>query len=258
MRVCSRSCLAPTTSARSCASRNAMSNREASPKLLSAVSLTDPELDAERIFAMSQAHRSQKLESQMLDEVDQLAKRFPQSSWVEEGLFAAGNYYWVNMDRDRAAEFYRRVAAMFPDGKNAPTAAWRVAWTAYLDRKPEAADLLEAYVRRFPTSSYVQDALYWLGRSYERSGNPAHARSFYVAAATRFPLTYFGAKAAERVRPEPEGIGASPLNPAEFLSVIPAAPSLPPLDQPLTARGGGAAGARASAQRYRIRCLGRA
>ena len=79
------------------------------PERLSAVSLTDPELDAERIFTISQAHRSQKLESQMLDDVDQLSKRFPQSTWAEEGLFAAGNYYWVNMDRDRAAEFYRRA-----------------------------------------------------------------------------------------------------------------------------------------------------
>ena len=90
------------------------------PELLSAVSLTDPELDAERIYSISQAHRSQKLESQMLDEVDQLSTRFPQSSWSEEGLFAAGNYYWVNMDRDRAADFYRRALDVFPDGQERP------------------------------------------------------------------------------------------------------------------------------------------
>ena len=95
--------------------------------------------------------------------------------------------------------------------------------------------MLEDYVRRFPTSSYVQDALYWLGRAYERSGNLGRARSFYLAAASRFPLTYFGAKAADRVRPEPEGIGSSPLSPAEVLSAIPPAPSLPRLDPPLTA-----------------------
>ena len=200
------------------------------PEGLSAVSLTDPELDAERIFAISQAHRSQKLESQMLDDVDELSKRFPQSPWSEEGLFATGNYYWVNMDRERAAGFYRRALDV-PAGKYAPTAAWRFAWTAYLERKPEAADLLEAYVRQFPASSYIQDALYWLGRSYERSGNQAYARSFYTAAATRFPLTYFGAKAAARVRPEPDGIGTLPVDPAEFLSVIPAAPSLSLVDQ---------------------------
>lgn len=203
------------------------------PELLSAVLLTNPELDAERLFAISQAYRSLKLEPQLLGEVDQLANRFPQSPWTEDGLFAAGNYFWVNLDRDRAAEFYRRTLEAFPAGKRASTAAWRLAWIAYLDRKPEAADMLEAYVRRFPTSSYVQDALYWLGRSYERSGNPAHARSFYLAAATRFPLTYFGAQAAARMRPEPDGIGAAPVDPAEFLLAIPPAPPLPPLGEPL-------------------------
>ena len=203
-------------------------------ELLSAVSLTDPELDAERIFTISQAYRSQNLEPQMLDEIDQLVKSHPQSPWVEDGLFATANYYWVNLDRDRAAEFYRRTLDLFPDGKNSQAAAWRVAWTAYLERKPEAADMLEAYVRRFPTSSYVQDALYWLGRVYERSGNTAHARSFYQAGATRFPLTYFGEKSAARLLPEPEGIVGTPVNPAEILSVIPPAPPLPLVDQPLT------------------------
>jgi len=203
---------------------------------LFAVPLTDPELDAERIFAISQAYRSQNLEAQMLGEVDQLEKRHPQSPWVEDGLYSTGNYYWVNLDRDRAAEFYRRTLELFPDGKNSQSASWRVAWTAYLERKPEAADMLEAYVRRFPTSSYIQDALYWLGRAYERSGNADHARSFYHAAATRFPLTYFGEKAADRLLPEPEGIGDAPVDPAVILSMIPPAPPLPPVDQPLTAR----------------------
>jgi soluble lytic murein transglycosylase len=204
-------------------------------EILDALSLADPDLDAERIFALSQAHRSQKLESEMLDDVDQLTRRFPATNWASDGLFAAGNYYWVNMDRSHAADFYRRALDADPNGKNAQAAAWRVAWTAYMARKPEAADLLEDFLRRFPTSSYVQDALYWLGRSYERSGNPDRARSFYLAGATRFPLTYFGAKAAARVRPAPEGIGSSPLNPPAILSAIPPAPSLPRLDPPLMA-----------------------
>ena len=206
------------------------------PELLAAVQLTDPELDAERLFALSQAYRSQNLEQQMLDLVDQLVKRHPQSPWVEDGLFATGNYYWVNLDRDHAAEFYRRTLDAFPDGKNAQQASWRVGWTAYLERKPEAADMLEAYVRRFPTSSYVQDALYWLGRAYERAGNLSLARSFYHVGAARFPLTYFGAKSAARLFPEPDGIGLEPIIPAQFLSVIPPAPPLPAVDQPLTTK----------------------
>jgi soluble lytic murein transglycosylase len=199
---------------------------------LSEMSLTDPELDAERIFSIAQAHRGLKLEAQLLDDVEQLAKRYPQSSWTADALFGAGNFYWVNLDRARATEFYRRSLDISPDGKNASTAEWRLAWTAYLDRKSEAADMVEAYVRRYPMSSYVQDALYWLGRSYERSGNTEHARNFYLAAANRFPLTYFGAKAAERLRPEPDGIGDNPVIPAELRLVIPPAPPVPALDPP--------------------------
>jgi len=205
------------------------------PEQLSEIPLTDPELDAERIFSLEQAHRGLKLEAPMLEDVNQLVKGYPKSSWTADALFGAGNFYWVNLDRARATEFYRRSLDISPDGKNAPTAEWRLAWTAYMDRKPEAADMLEAYVRRFPQSSYVQDALYWLGRSYERSGNPDHARNFYVANANRFPLTYFGAKAAERLRPEPNGIGASPFNLAHVQLTIPAAPPVPSLDQPVAA-----------------------
>jgi soluble lytic murein transglycosylase len=202
---------------------------------LTDISLSDPELDAERVFTIAQAHRGLKLEPQLLDDVEQLSKRYPQSSWTADALFGAGNFYWVNLDRARATEFYRRSLAISPNGSNAPNAEWRLAWTAYVDRKPEAADMLEAYVRRFPTSSYVQDALYWLGRSYERSGNLDHARNFYLAAANRFPLTYFGEKAALRLRPDPDGIGASPVNAAELQLTIPPAPPLPPLDQPVAA-----------------------
>ena len=202
---------------------------------LAEISLTDPELDAERIFSVAQAHRGLKLETQLLEDVDQLVKKYPQSSWTADALFGVGNFYWVNLDRARASEFYLRSLGVSADGKNAPTAEWRLAWTAYLNRKPEAADMLEAYIRRFPNSGYVQDALYWIGRSCEHSGNLELARNFYLADANRFPLTYFGAKAADRVRPEPDGIGATPMNITDFSLPIPAAPALTPLDQPVAA-----------------------
>jgi soluble lytic murein transglycosylase len=205
---------------------------EAGGKLdqLSVVPLTDPDLDAERIYSLEQADRGNKNETAMLADVDALVKGYPKSSWTADALFGAGNFYWVNLDRDRAADFYRRSLEIAPDGKNAYVADWRLAWTAYLERKPEAADMLEAYVRRYPLSSYIQDSLYWLGRSYERAGSPDRARSFYLADVNRFPLTYFGEKAAERIMPDAPGDPAE--NIAEVVSVIPAAPPVPPLDPP--------------------------
>ena len=200
------------------------------PDLLISLPLTDPDLDAERLYAISQAHWSQTYEGDMLEDVEELVRKYPQSTWTADALFATGNFYVVIQDRDRAASYYRRMLDSFPDSKNAQGATWRIAWTAYLERKPEAGTLLESYVRKYPTAAYIPDALFWLGRFYEHGGNVAHARSFYLTAAYKFPLTYFGAKAAARIRPAPAGIGSSPVNPAEFLSVIPKAAPLPDLD----------------------------
>ena len=203
---------------------------------LGEIPLTDPELDAERIFSIAQAHRGLKLEAQLLDDVDQLVKRYPHSPWTADALFGAGNFYWVNLDRAHAADFYRRSLDVSPDEKNAGSAEWRLC----VDRVSGAQTGSRGHdgslcTALFPVGSYVQDALYWLGRSYERSGNTEHARNFYLAAANRFPLTYFGAKAAQRLRPEPDGIGDSPVRAADLQLTIPAAPPVPPLDEPVAA-----------------------
>jgi soluble lytic murein transglycosylase len=198
---------------------------------LESLKLTDPELDAERIFSLSQLHRSAKLEAEMFASIEQVVSTYPQSPWAEEALFAAGNYYWMNLDRTRAAEYYQRVLSAFPKGKYASMAQWRIAWTSYMLRQPDAASRFEQFLITYPTAPQVVNALYWLGRSYEHADNLPHARSFYLAAVDRFPQTYFGEKAAQRLHE----VGTQPTNPAEVLSVIPPAQPLPPLDGPIPA-----------------------
>ena len=202
-----------------------------SPDALASLKLSDPELDAERIYSLSQVQRSAKVEAEMFAAIEQVVSTYPQSPWAEEALFAAGNYYWMNLDRSRGAEYYQRVVSAFPTGKYASIARWRIAWTAYMLRQQDAAGRFEQYLRQYRTSPMVANALYWLGRSYERDGNTSLARSFYMAAVERFPQTYFGEKAAQRLHE----IGSQPANPAEVISVIPPAPPLPPLDGPLPA-----------------------
>ncbi|HYL09504.1 MAG TPA: transglycosylase SLT domain-containing protein [Candidatus Acidoferrales bacterium] len=202
---------------------------DGSPSLLSSPSFGDPELDAERLYALSQAWRTNKREKEMFAALDQLASRYPQSRWNEDGIFSAGNYYWVNLDRDRAAAYYERSLETFPGGKYAIPAEWRIVWVAYLERKPEASQLLEAFLSKYPSSPYAVNALYWLGRTAERTDNPAHARSFYRKAEERFPETYFGLAAAARLA----AIGREPLNPAEVVEKIPPAPLNRSVEEPV-------------------------
>jgi len=204
---------------------------KASPSLVASLTITDPEVDAERLFDLSQIHRSAKKESDMLSSAEQLVQKYPASKWSEEALMMVGNYYWVELDRAKAVSYYQRALDSFPAGKYAFFCEWRSAWIAYLDRQPFADDKLTAFLRKYPTSANASDALYWLGRNAERGGNPGHARAYFRTGADRFPQTYFGRAAAGRL----DKMAPGDEDPPDFLAAIPPAPALRPFDEPIPA-----------------------
>jgi soluble lytic murein transglycosylase len=197
--------------------------------LVSSLELTDFDVDAERLYALSQIYRSDKKEGEMLGAIDQLVQKYPASKWAEEGLMSAGNYYWVELNRSLAASYYERVLDKFPSGRNAYNCEWRVAWVAYLNHQLDADDKFTVFLRKYPVSSNAPNALYWLGRNAERGGNPAHARSYYRMASERFPETYFGQHAALRL----DKLGPGEEDLPEFLAQIPPPPPLRPFDEPI-------------------------
>jgi soluble lytic murein transglycosylase len=200
-----------------------------SPSLIAALKSPDLEVDAERLYALSQAYRSAKKEAEMFLALNTLEQNYPVSKWTEEGLMAAGNYHWVELERTKAVINYQRVLDTFPNGKYAFNCEWRIAWVAYLNRQPDADDRLTAFLLKYPVSANSVDALYWLGRNAERGGNPARSRSYYSKATERFPQTYFGNAAAARLAK----LGPGEESPAEVLEKIPPPPSLRPFDEPI-------------------------
>ena len=201
-----------------------------SPKLLASLKTPDFEVDAERLYVLSQAYRSDKKYDEMFATLNELTQKYPLSKWNEEGFMAAGNYYWVDLDRTRAASYYQRVLDTFPSGRNAFNAEWRVAWVAYLNRQPDAADKIKNFLLKYPASGNTSDAIYWLGRDAERGGKPVEARAYYQKDIDRYPQTYFGHAAAMRL----SKLGAVEWeDPPEILEKIPPAPLLRSFDEPI-------------------------
>ncbi len=202
-----------------------------SAKLLAALKTPDFEVDAERLYALSQIYRTDKKPDEMFATLNELTQKYPLSKWNEEGFMAAGNYYWVNLDRTRAASYYQRVLDTFPSGRNAFNAEWRVAWVAYLNRQPDAQDKIKAFLLKNPASSNSADAVYWLGRDAERNGKLAEARAYFQKDLDRFPQTYFGHAASERLSKLQPADG----DPPDILDKIPPPPALRPFDEPIPA-----------------------
>ena len=192
---------------------------------VAALQITDPDVDAERFFTLAQYFRNVSPDSQMPQAVDSAATRAPLSRWAEQSLFLAGNYYWVQLDRDRASGYYKRVADNFSTSPDAVPSQWRVAWTAVLKRSPDASVLLTDYLRRFPGSQFTPDALYWLGRLAEEANNPALARAYYGKLQTRYPQNYFQSLAYARN----SALGNGNLGDPDVLDTIPAVPPAAPL-----------------------------
>ena len=105
------------------------------PGEMVALQITDPDVDAERLDALAEYYRAQQQEPQMVAAVEGVVSRAPSSHWAESALFSAGNYYWVQLDRDRAAGYYKRLEENFPDINQRDLGAM----ARGVDRRPETA-----------------------------------------------------------------------------------------------------------------------
>ena len=191
------------------------------PSLLASLPSQALEVDAERLYYLSQAYRSTSDEANMLAALGQVESRAPASPWTERTLFAVGNYYWVKLDRDKAAAEYQQVADKFPTSDDAINAQWRVAWTAYMDRNDQAASLIQTFLEAHPDSIYTPDALYWLGRLAEQKKDFPVARACLRKLQERFPNSYFAMHAAVPLRAMGKGRVAT-------LPVLDTIPRIPP------------------------------
>src|SRR5207253_1434469 len=160
-----------------------------SPSLIAAVKTPDLEVDAERLYALSQAYRFAKKEAEMFSALNMLAKNYPMSKWNEEGLMAAGNYHWVELEREKAVIAYQHVLDSFPNGKYAFSCEWRIAWVAYLNRQPDAADRLTTFLLKYPVS-FDSSAEQELKNAYFATSSP---RLLLEAAQAAFDQGHYGA-----------------------------------------------------------------
>ena len=168
---------------------------------LDALAPPDPEVDAERLAALVAQFRRLRRIPEMHDALDTLAREHPSEVAYGTALMDVGNYYLLEGDRDRSAEFYSRLVQRFPKGDRAPAAHWRLAWSAHLQRnKEEAEPLFTEHILKYPSSPEVSAALYWLGRYAQEKKEFGPARAYFGKVVELFPFSYSGIQARKRLQ----------------------------------------------------------
>ena len=177
--------------------------------------VTGDDSAALRLYILAELARNDGDEAGNRALLQQMEERYPQSRWLEEGLYSSGNMYLIKRESAQAIEVYEQLFQRFPNSTYGPSAHWRAAWLSYRMRNyTDAARLMEEQIARYPTSAETPGALYWRGRLYEDpEKNYAQAANFYTALTSGYRNYYYAILARERLRmmgPQ-SAVGPSPV-----------------------------------------------
>lgn len=168
-------------------------------RYLESLKLESDHADAKRLYYLVACARRLDDDAAMIDFVERLNRRHPRSEWRHKALVWAANKYLLVNDVDSYEPLYRACYESFPTGSLAAYCHWKVAWTAYIRRLPEAAGLLLEHLKTFPGGEKSSAALYFLGRLAEKAGDSRSARTYYSKILDHYPNYFYTALAEERL-----------------------------------------------------------
>lgn len=168
-------------------------------RYLKALRLPQSETAAERDEYLVECGRRANDDAAVNEALQDLEKHYPKSPWRLKALLSAANRYLVNHQPEMYGPLYRAAFDSFPSDTSTALSHWRIAWEAYITRKPDAERLMREQVSRYPGDTKASAALYFLGRLAEDRQDLAAARACYEHITQYFSHYYYGLLARERL-----------------------------------------------------------
>lgn len=114
-----------------------------------------------------------------IDMYESLIKRFPKSSQATEAHFVLGALYESQTDFEQAANYFEKMAS-FPDVPQMADALYNAgAIRGALEQYPQAIEIFETYVKKFPTREDTQEVFIKIAEFHERMGQNEKAHKVY-------------------------------------------------------------------------------
>ncbi len=156
------------------------------------------EVDAERLYYLTEAARKVGDDTAMMEAVGDLAEHYQQSPWRLKALVTAGNRYFATNDRDKYTPLFKAAFETFPADNATAYCHWKIAWDAYLTDQPDRVSLLREQVELYSDDSRAGTALYFLGRLAESAAEYGEARAYYDRLSAQFPHYFYAVLGRER------------------------------------------------------------
>lgn len=180
-------------------------------RYLQTLAIASPDPDAERLYYLQAAARRLKNEDGATDALERLNKQYATSPWRLQALMGAAYPPLAANQPERYEPLYRACYESFPDAAEAAGCHWKVAWSEYLKRGPEAAKMMREHLTRYPSSEKAAAALYFLARLAEKQKTTAASRTYYAEIAERYPNFFHAVLAREKLaQPAIARAGVSP------------------------------------------------
>jgi len=183
--------------------RHLRRNDDVAYRWLNELKVTDPRAEAERLYWLLEASRRLGRRTAVNNILENLEENHATSGWRLRALASAGNMYLVLNQHDDYRPIFRACADTFAPEADAAYCDWKVAWSHYIRRLPDAAELLRNHLRVFPRSEHAAVALYFLGRLAEKDADQSAARAWYEKIRNSHPNDYYAVLARERLEWEP-------------------------------------------------------
>jgi soluble lytic murein transglycosylase len=142
---------------------------------LTALRVSHPEANAERLYLAYMAARRAKSPEAALATLEELGRLYPGSRWRLQAIVNQANAHLIRNEASDYEPLYRICYTEFPNEPEAAYCHWKVTWLSHIRRlgKP----MFEEHLRLFPQSDKAGAALYFLNRHTEL--------------VSRYPLSYY-------------------------------------------------------------------
>jgi soluble lytic murein transglycosylase len=176
---------------------------------LKTLTVDESDVDAERLSYLIRCARKLDKHSDVKEYLNHLEQQHSNSLWRLDALIFVADQARVDNDANTYLPLYRACAVTFPKDPRSAWCHWRIAYESYRTDAADAFDLLRKHIEQYPSSTDVNNALYFLGRLEERKNQLSVARACYNEVISRFPNTYFAMVARTRLK-DPGMKAASP------------------------------------------------